>query len=308
MALARRRDFSTGAGLAPAAATGSRSSGRGVLAALTAAVLLASGCTASVGLEESAFPPGNLASPTATTTPSPRLNPTPSPEESEPRERGVLALDPGHNGANAAHPSEIARLVPDGAGGRKACNTTGTATASGYGEHAFNWDVAQRMLPILEEAGVRVVLSRDSDDGVGPCVDQRGTFAAEAGADLLLSIHANGSENTAVHGFFVILADPPPFDGEFAEASRAFGDDIIAALAAAGFPENSAIGPVQRRGDLSGLNHAGVPAVLIELAEMRHPEEAALAESPQGRQRYAEALAAGVIRHLDTMQRNSRTK
>src|SRR5690242_3600524 len=53
----------------------------------------------------------------------------------------VVVLDPGHNGGNAANPLEINRLVPDGRGGRKPCNTTGTATDSGYPEHAFNFDV-----------------------------------------------------------------------------------------------------------------------------------------------------------------------
>ena len=36
------------------------------------------------------------------------------------------------------------------------------------------------------------------------------------------------------------------------------------------------------------------PAVLLELAEMRNPEEAAVAESPDGRQRYAEAVVDGL--------------
>src|SRR3954451_19394199 len=39
----------------------------------------------------------------------------------------VVALDPGHNGGNAAAPAQINRLVPAG-GFTKPCNTTGTAT------------------------------------------------------------------------------------------------------------------------------------------------------------------------------------
>ena len=40
---------------------------------------------------------------------------------------------------------EINAPVPDGAGGTKPCNTTGTATNAGYPEHAFTWDMALRM-------------------------------------------------------------------------------------------------------------------------------------------------------------------
>src|SRR5699024_10530474 len=32
----------------------------------------------------------------------------------------TIAIDPGHNGANASHPEEISRQVPDGRGGTKA--------------------------------------------------------------------------------------------------------------------------------------------------------------------------------------------
>src|SRR5699024_3998368 len=44
----------------------------------------------------------------------------------------TIAIDPGHNGGNASHPDEISRQVPDGRGGTKACNTTGTSTNSDY--------------------------------------------------------------------------------------------------------------------------------------------------------------------------------
>ncbi len=85
----------------------------------------------------------------------------------------TVVLDPGHNGANAAHPAEINRPVPDGRGGTKACNTTGTATDSGYPEHAFAWDVALRVREALTAQGVRVLLTRPDDAGVGPCVNDR---------------------------------------------------------------------------------------------------------------------------------------
>jgi N-acetylmuramoyl-L-alanine amidase len=46
----------------------------------------------------------------------------------------TVVLDPGHNGRNGAHPERINRQVHVGGGMYKACNTTGTATASGYAE------------------------------------------------------------------------------------------------------------------------------------------------------------------------------
>jgi hypothetical protein len=71
----------------------------------------------------------------------------------------TIAIDPGHNGQNWRHLAEINRLVNAGTV-RKPCDTTGTATASGYTEAAYNFDVARRLAAILRAEGARVVLTR----------------------------------------------------------------------------------------------------------------------------------------------------
>lgn len=204
----------------------------------------------------------------------------------------TIALDPGHNGGNAENPDEIARQVPDGRGGTKACNTTGTATDDGYAESAFTWAVAQLLADDLESRGATVIMSRDDDDGVGPCVDERGTFADDA--DALVSIHANGSESTKTKGFHVIVADPGT-SPELEERSTALATSVSTAMAES-FTPNRAYGKdaISPRPDLAGLNNASVPAVIVECGEMRNPDEAKLMESEDGQRRYAEAIAAGI--------------
>jgi N-acetylmuramoyl-L-alanine amidase len=68
----------------------------------------------------------------------------------------------------------------------------------------------------------------------------------------------------------------------------------------AGFPDSDYIGDqaLSPRSDLAGLNHATRPTVLVECANMRNPGEAALVSSEAGRQRYAEAIAAGILTFL----------
>lgn len=206
----------------------------------------------------------------------------------------VVALDPGHNGGNAANPAELAVSVPDGRGGSKACNTTGTQTADGYPEHAFAWDVAVRTRSLLEAMGATVLLTRDSDDGVGPCVDVRGRFGQENDADLVVSIHGNGSENAGLRGYFAIVSEPPlnPTQGA---PSLALAQALLEALDDAGLTRSSSYPEgLSFRSDLAGLNHAERPAVLLELGEMRSPEDAALMSSAGGRQTYAAAVATGI--------------
>ncbi|EUA78572.1 N-acetylmuramoyl-L-alanine amidase family protein [Mycobacterium xenopi 4042] len=52
------------------------------------------------------------------------------------------------------------------------------------------------------------------------------------------------------------------------------------------------------RADLAGLNLAQYPAVLVELGNMKNPADSALMESPEGRQKYADAVVKGIAGFL----------
>lgn len=212
----------------------------------------------------------------------------------------TIAVDPGHNGGNATNPEEIARPVRSGAGGgTKPCNTTGTETNDGdLTEARFNWLVAMDLAPRLRELGASVVLTRQSNDGVGPCVDERAEAANRADATADIAIHADGYESEGAHGFDVIH---PLVDEMIAPAMAApslqLAVAIRDALVQSGVPPANYIGHegLDARDDLAGLNLARVPAVLVELGNMRSAEEAAKLESPAYRRRLASALAAGLL-------------
>ena len=88
----------------------------------------------------------------------------------------VVALDPGHQLGNSRYPSRINKLVWVGIW--KPCNTTGTATNSGFPEATFAWRVTRRLAARLTDLGATVRLTRttNSYDDWGPCVDARGRF------------------------------------------------------------------------------------------------------------------------------------
>ncbi|MDQ2788226.1 MAG: N-acetylmuramoyl-L-alanine amidase [Actinomycetota bacterium] len=210
----------------------------------------------------------------------------------------TVVLDPGHNGASASHPAQINRPVPNGRAGTKPCNTTGTSTNGGYPEHAFNWDVALRVRHTLTAHGVRVVLTRPDDAGVGPCVNDRAAIANRAGAQAVVSIHADGATPSG-HGFHVSYSDPPLNDSQ-GQPSAALAQILARALRGDGFTAADYIGSdgLYPRADLAGLNLAQIPAALVECANMRNPQEAALIATPRGRARYAAAIADGIMAWL----------
>lgn len=208
-------------------------------------------------------------------------------------------LDPGHNGGNAAAGEEINQQVPAGRGRTKACNTTGTATDDGYPEHEFTFDVAKRVREALTGAGYRVVLTREDDEGVGPCVNRRAEIGNEERADAVVSIHADGHVDSTEQGFHIAYSAPPLNDAQ-GEPTERLATTMRAALRDAGFAQAGYIGSdgLSPRDDLAGMNLSERPSVLVECGNMRNPAEAATMRTADGRQSYADAIADGIEQYL----------
>lgn len=213
----------------------------------------------------------------------------------------TVVLDPGHNGANGAHPRRINRQVSVGHGMRKACDTTGTATSSGYTESAFTLAVARETARILERRGARVMLTRDDDAGVGPCITRRARIGNREAADAAVSIHADGGPPDG-RGFHVIR--PTLIEGltdDIYSDSRRLGRLMRAAYEErTGLPRATYLGGggLVARGDLGGLRLSDVPKVFIETANMRNAADARKVASRRFRKRIARGIAEGVIRFL----------
>ncbi|KAB2348611.1 N-acetylmuramoyl-L-alanine amidase [Actinomadura rudentiformis] len=212
----------------------------------------------------------------------------------------VIVIDPGHNGGNAKHPEIINRQVSIG-NGRKACDTTGTATAAGYSEAAFTWDVSTRLSKLLRAKGAKVVLTRNNNTGVGPCITERAAIGNRAKADAAISVHADGGPASG-HGFHVI--EPLTVKGHNASmvpASRKLGKALRDAYRKdTGMPYSTYIGTdaLDSRDDLGGLNLSTVPKVFVETGNMRNPGDAAKLSSASFRQRIAESFVTGLIEYF----------
>ncbi|HET9172214.1 MAG TPA: N-acetylmuramoyl-L-alanine amidase [Actinospica sp.] len=212
----------------------------------------------------------------------------------------VVVIDPGHNGGNASHAAEIAKLVPMGFGQYKTCDTTGTDGDDGYPEYAFTLSVSDLVAQLLEQRGIKVVMTRTTNDGVGPCVNQRAAIGNDAHADAAISIHGDGF-GASGHGFQIIQATRSEGgvtnDARSNELSRALHATFVSesGLTAATYIGDNGY---ETRSDLAGLNLSTVPKVLVELGNMKNPGDIALMESTSGRARFAKAIADGILDYL----------
>jgi N-acetylmuramoyl-L-alanine amidase len=214
----------------------------------------------------------------------------------------VIVIDPGHNGGNASHPSVINQLVDAGFGLRKPCNTTGTATNAGYSEAAYTFDVAKRLAAVLRAKGAKVVLTRTTNSGVGPCINQRAAIGNAAHASVVVSIHGDGSLAAGARGFHVIVANRMMGGVAVQRSSQHLADDVRSAFrAGTGMPYSTYTGggtAETHRSDIGGLNLSTRTAVMIETGNMRSATDARLMSSATWRQRAAVALAAGIASYL----------
>ena len=212
----------------------------------------------------------------------------------------IVFLDPGHNGSND---DSISRQVPTGRGGTKDCQESGTSTNDGYPEHTFTWDTTLRIRQELNALGVRTAMSRGDDTGLGPCVDERAAMANSMKPNAVVSIHADGGPPTG-RGFHVLYSSPP-LNQVQAGPSIQFAQVMRDQLQASGLVPSTYVGSggLNPRSDIAGLNLAQFPSILIELGNMKNPADAGLITTPEGRQKYADAVVRGIAGFLGSQPR-----
>jgi len=272
-----------------------------LLTALAAALIAACGGNQATSSAPAAtLPPQAPARSTAGAPSSSRTASSAAPAPAPPLSGRTILVDPGHNGGNFSHPRAIARLVPDG-NGEKECDTTGTAAADGYRETDFTWSVAVRLRSLLLAAGAHVVMTRSSNTGVGPCVNERAAIGNRAHADAAISIHADGGPPGG-SGFAILVPAPIPSRGDRAiiAPSHLLAFALRSSLLAIGLHTSTydGVGGIAPRTDLGGLNLSARPKVFVEVANMQNRADETPMERPAYREHVAEALKGGLERFL----------
>jgi N-acetylmuramoyl-L-alanine amidase len=224
-----------------------------------------------------------------------------APTRARPLAGKVVGVDPGHNGRNYTDPSYIDREVFNGRE-YEACNTTGTETDSGYTEALFNWRVAAFLVTDLQAEGAKVVLTRHSNDGVGPCVTRRAAIMNDAHVDVALAIHADGGPADG-RGFAILTPVADAINRRVIGSSGRFARDLRGHFrTGTGMPYSTydGVDGLQPRDDLAGENLTQVPYALIECGNMRNATDARLLVSTAFQKRAAAAMAAAVTAFLTT--------
>ena len=194
-----------------------------------------------------------------------------------------VCLDPGH-------PSE---------------NNDGRELLNGVREVEINWAVAQALRKLLEEKGYAVVLTKSS---VSEHVTnkRRAEIANEAGADLMLRLHAD-SEGPGGFTFYYprkqgqtkgIRGPSAAVVEASGRAAKVFHGAFVSELRGQ-LKDNGIKGDEQtfiggKQGALTGSIYSAVPTLLVEMCNLARPADAEWIRKPANQQVLAKALLAGV--------------
>jgi N-acetylmuramoyl-L-alanine amidase len=215
---------------------------------------------------------------------------------------GRIVIDPGHGG-----------------------HDTGTIGPTGLMEKDLSLDVALRLGRILQERLplAEVTYTRTDDSFVA--LEQRTATANDARSDLLISIHANSSDDRKVRGietyYLNFNAAPAAMEvaarenataqggvhqldellqkiarNEKIEESRDLAESIQDALAKQ--TNSSARNRGVRKAPFVVLIGANMPSVLTEISFLSNPTDEQWLKKPDNRQRVAEGIYRGIESYL----------
>ncbi|MDO4623039.1 MAG: N-acetylmuramoyl-L-alanine amidase [Eubacteriales bacterium] len=206
-------------------------------------------------------------------------------------EKGTIVLDPGHSSIVSG---ELEPIGP-GADEMKPKDASGThGEASQTTEYELTLQVCQKLRTELQNRGYIVYMTREDNDTEISC-SERAKAANNAGADVFLRIHANGSENAGARGAMAIcITQNNPYQNTYAE-SRRLSDEVLTAYCEATGIANT---NVLEEDNMSGNNWSEVPTTLIELGFMTNPEEDLLMASEECQANMVQGLANGIDRYM----------
>jgi N-acetylmuramoyl-L-alanine amidase len=178
-----------------------------------------------------------------------------------PQGQVVVVIDPGHGGRDP-----------------------GAIGIGGLREKDINTTISNRVQQRLQEAGLTVLMTRNSDYWVG--LDPRAEFANRAGADVFVSIHANA-----------ISMDRPEVNG-LETYYYSTGQRLAQSIHNSVLRHTDMGDRGVRRARFYVLRHTDMPAVLVETGFVTGATDANRFRNPTAVNQIADGIARGVLDYL----------
>ncbi|MDO4344772.1 MAG: N-acetylmuramoyl-L-alanine amidase [Eubacteriales bacterium] len=201
----------------------------------------------------------------------------------------VVAIDPGHQTPGLSEGVEPVAPGSETMKARVAVGTSGSFT--GLGEYELNLQVSLKLRDELENRGYRVVMTRETND-VDISNMERSQLAQEAGAEILVRIHANGSDDSSVSGaLMVVPSEQNPYTADiYSECIRLSGDILNAYCEKTGMINCD----FWVTDDMTGINWSEIPVTILEMGFMTNEGDDYYMADESNQYIMAEGIADGI--------------
>ena len=210
----------------------------------------------------------------------------------------IIAIDAGHQGKGNYEKEPIG----PGASETKAKVSSGTqGAATKVAEYELTLAVSLKLKEEFLARGYEVVMIRETHD-VNLSNKERAEIANEAGADVFLRIHADGSENSSASGASTLYpSEKNPYVSYLSSASKLLSQEVVNHLCEeTGARNRGAIA----RDDMSGINWCEVPVTIVEMGFMTNPEEDKKMQTEEYQNKIVKGICDGVEAYLKAAAEN----
>lgn len=168
-------------------------------------------------------------------------------------------------------------------------------------EKEVNLTIAKHVFKRLKDAGMKVIMTRDSDVALGDTVMAdlvaRSEIANNSGADLFISIHNNAFTNPESTGTSVLYAGLSN-NGDYGITSKDLAENILAPLVkATGLKDRGIV----ESPEMVVLKKTMMPAVLIECAFVSSYNDQKILSDPEKLSEIADGIYEGIVVSLCQM-------
>lgn len=204
--------------------------------------------------------------------------------------KGYVAIDPGHQGPDVDMSGQ--EPVAPGSSETKRKATGGTmGRFSGVAEYQLNLDVALKLSDELQSRGYKTILTR-TDNETAISNSERAILANESGADFLIRIHANGSEDSTVNGACALIPGlDNPWCGDQSAKSRELASDILSSYCS---ETGMASQGITTTNTMTGINWSTIPVCILEMGYMTNQTDDLNLEDAVFREKMVSGIADGI--------------
>lgn len=117
-------------------------------------------------------------------------------------------------------------------------------------------------------------------------------FANDAGADISVRIHANGSEDPGASGALILIGSAEnPYVGQFYDDSYRLADVLLNTYCSTTGMQNLGI---QTNDTMTGINWSQIPVVILEMGFMTNEQDDLNMADDSYRQKMVEGIVSGI--------------